>query len=363
VDIAIIGFPASGKTALFSALIGGAGQPDDGTREVSPVGVAKVPDPRLDALAELFHPDRVVPAELTYHDLPPAREETRQRAIGGQQLNLLQKTSALLLVVRAFHDPSVPHVLGDVNPRRDVEALLGDLALSDLVTLERRVERIQQELKRARVTERDALSKEQLLLERIKASLEREVPIREQEPGPTDARLLANYQFLTGKPLLLVFNIGEEQLPEALSFEAELAERYGRPKVGVAVVSAKLERELAQLDAEEEEEFRSSMGASDVSIDRVLRRTLEVLGMVTFFTVVSGEVKAWTVPAGTPALKAAGTIHSDMERGFIRAEAVSFQEMVRCGSMTEARCQGVLRLEGKEYVVRDGDVVTFLFNI
>ena len=362
-DIAIVGSPASGKTTLFSALIGGAGQPDGATREASPIGVAKVPDPRLEPLAALFHPDRVVPAEVTYHDLPPAREESRQRAIGGQQLNLLQKTSALLLIVRAFQDPSVPHVLGDVDPHRDVEALLGELTLSDLMILERRVERIQQELKKARVTERDALSKEQLLLERIKADLEREVPIREQELGPTDARLLTNYQFLTAKPLLLVFNIGEELLPGALSFEAELAERYGRPKVAVAVVSAKLERELAQLDAEEQEEFRTSMGASGLGIDHVLRRTLEVLEMVTFFTVVSREVKAWTVPTSTPAVKAAGTIHSDMERGFIRAEVVSFQEMVGCGSVAEARRRGVLRLEGKDYAVQDGDVVTFLFNV
>lgn len=362
-EIVIVGLPASGKSALFNALIGAARRPEGGGRESPAVGVAKVPDTRLGALADIFQPERVVPAELTFHDLPPAREERVQRAIGGQQLGLLQRADALLLAVRAFEEASVPHLLGGVDPHRDVEAMMGELALSDLVILERRVERIQEQLKGARASERESFLREQASLERIKGELEREVPIREQSLDEAERRMLVGYQFLTAKPLLLAFNIGEETLSDALSQEAELADRYASEGVAVSVVSAKLEAELAEMDAQEREEFRQSMGASDIGVDRVLRKMQELLGMVSFFTVLSGEVKAWMVPKDTPASRAAGTIHSDMERGFIRAEVIPFEEMARCGSLAEARRQGVLRREGRDYPVQDGDVITFLFNV
>ena len=359
-ELAIIGLPASGKSTLFNALTGSGSGP---AAEGPLIGVAKIADPRLDTLAEIFRPRRVVAAELTFHDLPPAREERVQRAISGKQLNLLQRADALLLVVRMFEDDSVPHVMGNVDPHRDVEAMIGELALSDLVILERRVERIRDQMKGAKASEREAFSKEMASLDRIRGDLEREVPIREQDLSDVETRLLAHYQFLTAKPLLLVFNAGEDMLNGALSHEAELAERYGRDGVAAVVVSARLEAELVEMETAEQMEFRESMGASEVSIDRVLHKTRELLGMVSFFTTVSDEVRAWMVLGGTAAPKAAGTIHTDMERGFIRAEVLPFEEMAKCGSVAEARRQGVLRLEGKDYLVQDGDVITFLFNV
>jgi len=362
-EIAILGLPQSGKTTVFNALTRGAAESPSKGAPVGAIqiGVVKVPDPRLEALGGLFRPQKVVPAEITYWDLPPVREEAVAKGISGVYLNQLQKADGLMVVVRAFQDPSVPHLEGSVDPHRDAETMLMELAFSDLAILERRLERLRLNLKGAKASEREAIQREEAFMQGVRQALERGVPIREQpvrgEP------LLANYQFLTAKPLLLLFNVGEEALADLPNLEGELCQRYQRPGVGVAALCAKLEAELSQLSPEEEQEFRQSLGLKGGHLERVVRLSLELLEQVCFFTGGPKEVRAWTITRGTPAVKAAGRIHSDMERGFIRAEVVTYSDLMAAGSMAEARRRGVLRMEGKGYQVQDGDVITFLFNV
>ncbi|GAH49615.1 unnamed protein product [marine sediment metagenome] len=201
------------------------------------------------------------------------------------------------------------------------------------------------------------------MLSSVKADLEKDTPIRELKLTTGEARVIANYQFLSAKPLLIVVNIGEDQLPQAVSLEAELNSRYSRPKCRIITLCGQLEMELAQLDNDAAEGFRAEFGIKESGLDRTIKLSYELLGLISFFTTASGEVKAWSIQSGTTALKAAGKIHSDMERGFIRAEVISYGDSVKCGSVAEARQKGFLRLEGKDYIVQDGDVITFLFNV
>ena len=365
-DIGIIGLPQSGKTTIFACLTQVRGEPSThGSRgdEVS-IGVAKVPDPRLEGLSGIFEPRRVVPAEVRYLDVPfTPRSLGKGEGFGGRLLDHLSKSDALLHIVRRFDDPSVSHVEGSVDPERDISTMNMELAYSDLVILERRKERLTDSLKGARAGERDVLLREQALLDRIREGLEGEVSIREQTFSSEERKTLSNYQFLTAKPLLLVLNIGEDELPKVNELEEELEQRHARPGIRGAVVCGKLEVELTQLDETEVETFRLAMGAGESAVARILSLSHQLMGLVSFFTTASGEVRAWPVPKDTEATKAAGKIHSDMERGFIRAEVIGYDDILGCGSIAEARKQGLLRLEGKAYEVQDGDVITFLFNV
>ncbi len=287
----------------------------------------------------------------------------KDKGIGGELLNQLSKVDALINVVRAFNDESIPHPEGSLDIERDIANMNLELIFSDLALLERRLERIEVSLKGAKPPERLGLLREQELLMKAKPDLEKDVPIREVTLTADEARTMANYQFLTAKPLLVVVNIGEDQLPQAASLATELNLRYSRPKCRLITVCGKLEMELAQLDDSAAEALRAEFGISEPGVERVIKLSYELLGLISFFTIASGEVKAWSIPSGTNAVKAAGKIHSDMERGFIRAEVISYEDLVKCGSLPEARKKGLLRLEGKSYIVQDGDVITFLFNV
>ena len=368
-EIALIGFPQSGKTTLLNSLTRGraeAGVYGSARQEVH-AGVTRMADPRLDALVQIFNPDKVIAVEIKYWDVPAGSGVTGNGAgIGGQFLNLLQNADALLHVVRAFEDPSVPHVSGSVDPYRDVANMEAELTFSDLAILERRVQRIETDLKGARGHERDMLLREGSVLQPIKERLEKDVPVREQQVSSEEKHILSNYQLLTAKPLLTVFNMTEATMSggEGGKLEEEQASRWiGNPDVRATTLCGKLEMELSQLAPEDEQEFRESMGLQESGLDRVVRLSYELLSLVSFFTHVSKEVRAWTIPANTPALKAAGEIHSDMERGFIRAEVIAFDDLARCGSVAQCKREGLLRLEGKTYQVQDGDVITFLFNV
>jgi hypothetical protein len=227
--------------------------------------------------------------------------------------------------------------------------------------MERRLEKLETSLKGAKSAEREPYLKEQLLLQKVKAELEKDIPIRLQALAKEELKMLANYQFLTAKPMLVVLNIGEEQISQAAQLEGEISALH--PQFAVVALCGKLEMELAQLSDAEAKEFRESMGLSRPALDRVIDLSYNLLGLISFFTTVSSELKAWTIPGGTPAPKAAGKIHSDMERGFIRAEVISYSDLANCGNLAEARKRGLLRTEGKNYIVQDGDVVTFLFNV
>ena len=358
-EIAIIGFPQSGKTTLFRALtrgrVGSASHGSGGQEVLA--GIAHMADARLDALADTFQPEKVVPEEIKYWDVPAGLGNVGEdTGIGGQYYNVLQGADAILHVVRAFQDPSVPHTRGTVDEDRDAADMEAELAFSDLTILERRMQRIEAQMKGTKGQERDSLTREASFLQGLKEGLDEGVPVREQPVQQQMEEVLSNYQLLTGKPLLTVVNTDED----ATGFGKVEAKGLGKECTSL---SAKLEMELTQLAPEDELEFRESMGLTESGLDRVVRLSSRLLCLVSFFTYVSKEVRAWTVAEGTPAVKAAGRIHSDMERGFIRAEVVSFDDLAACGSVAQCKKQGLVRLEGKGYPVKDGDVITFLFNI
>jgi GTP-binding protein YchF len=360
--VAIIGIPKSGKTTIFNALTKGKAEVDAYSPNLAPnTGVAKVPDSRLSALEGIFQPKKTVPAEVSYTDIAGSLKGFGKEGPGGEFLNYLTTADALLQVVRTFEDDKVPHPEGSIEPKRDIASLDLELAISDLAIMERRLDKLETSLKAAKAAERESYLKEQLLLQKVKAELEKDIPIRLQGLAKEELKMLANYQFLTAKPMLAVLNIGEEQISQAAQLEGEISSLY--PQFAVVALCGKLEMELAQLSDDEAQEFREAMGLSKPALDRVIDLSYSLLGLVSFFTTVSSELKAWTIPGGTPAPKAAGKIHSDMERGFIRAEVISYSDLESCGNIAEARKRGLLRTEGKNYIIQDGDVVTFLFNV
>jgi len=362
-DTGIIGLPGSGRTTLFNALTGG-GASTEGGLATPRIGTAQVPDFRLDALADLLYPGKVVPASVTYIDIGSSLKDiVAGKGISGQLLNQISNLEILINVVRAFSDESIPHIEGSLDTDRDITNMNLELTFSDLALLEKRLSRIEASLKAAKPSERPGLLSEQQLIERIKADLEKDVPIRDMTLTSEESRVLSGYQLLSAKPLLIVVNIGEDQLTQAESLDAELDRRYSGVKCRASSVCSELEMELSQLDDLAAEELRSEYHISEAGSDRVIRLSYDLLGFISFFTIISNEVKAWSIQSGTNALKAAGKIHSDMERGFIRAEVIGYDDMIKCGSLTEARKKGLLRLEGKSYPVQDGDVITFLFNV
>jgi len=367
IDFGIIGLDNSGRTTVFNALTGGRGATTP-TRDGSApsIGTARVPDARLQVLVDLLHPRKVVQASTAYTDIGASIRGGETIGQGLAELSHLTQLStmdALIYVVRAFQDESVPHVEGSIDVARDIANMDLELSFSDLALLERRLERIEVSLKGAKPPERAGLLREQEMLIKIKTDLEKEVPIRELALSAEEVKAMSGYQLMTIKPLLIVVNVGEDQLSEADSLAAELSERYSRPRCRLITLCAKLEMELAQLDEQAARELRAEYGVKESGADLVIRLSYDLLGLITFFSTASGEVRAWPVPANTEAVKAAGKIHTDMERGFIRAEVVGYNDLAKCGGLPEAKKQGLLRLEGKNYTVQDGDVITFLFNV
>ena len=361
IDIGIIGLANSGRTTVFNALT--KGKADSGS-PTSHIGIARVPEPRLNTLIDMLHPKRVVPAEVRYIDIGASvKSLAEEKAPSDQLLGQISNVDVLINVVRAFTDESIPHPEGSLDIKRDIAAMNLELAFYDLALLERRLKRIDVSLKGAKPPERQTLLREQELLARIRGSLEKDIPVRELSLTKDEVKAITGYQFLTAKPLLILVNIGEEQLPQSASLEAELNSQFSRPKCRLIAVCGKLEMELGQLENSAAEELRADFGVSESGLDHIIKVSYELLGLISFFTTASGEVKAWSIRNGTEAIKAAGKIHSDMERGFIRAEVISYNDFMKCGSLGEARKRGLLRLEGKNYIVQDGDVVTFLFNV
>ena len=362
-EIGIIGLPKSGKTTIFSALTGGVAQSSGHTTAATPnVGVVKVPDTRLDVLKNMLRPKRVVSAEVMYIDVAaPAEGFGKQSGPRGQFLSHLSKVDALVHVVRSFENDHVPHCEGNVDPDRDIEIMNLELLFSDISVVERRLERLRNSLKGAKPQEKEKVLREQELLMRIKSYMEDDIPIRNMNLSEAEQKEIVDFQFLTAKPVLLLFNIGEDQLPMAEKLEAQWAKINSEHLV--ATLCGQLEMELSQLDNMDAEVFRTTMGFSESGLNKMIRLSYQLLGHISFFTTASEELKAWTVNRSTQIQKAAGKIHTDMEKGFIRAEVISFSDLVHCQSFAEAKRQGLLRLEGKNYIVKDGDVITILFNV
>lgn len=362
-QLGIIGLARSGKTTVFnavtrsSAAVGGySDQPN--------VGVVTVPDQRVERLAEIYRPKKVTHATIQYVDFPAAGANFgKGEGPGGRFLNDLARMDALIHVVRLFADPSVPHPDGTVDADRDIATMDLELAFADLAMIERRLERLNTEIRSMKAGERDAAVRLQSLLERIKRELENEVPVRAQEISADEWRTLAGSRFMTALPLLIMLNVGEEDLERREELEAEMQIRHRGPRREVAVVAGKFEMELNELSEEEAEEFRESVGVTESGMAEAIRLSYGLLGLISFLTVGPDECRAWTVESGSPAPVAAGKIHSDLQRGFIRAEVVRYEDLVESGSEAEAKKHGLMRTEGKEYVVQDGDVLHILFNV
>ena len=364
-DIGIIGLSGSGRTTIFNALtgssagtggFGGAGQPH--------VGIAKVPDERLDVLTGIFKPKKTVPAEIKYLDIGASvKSLVKEGGIGGQLLNELANVDALLNVVRAFEDPAIPHPSGSIDIARDIGEMNLELTFSDLAIIERRFNRIAASIRGAKPDEKPRLLAEQELLHRIKDSLEKDVPLREQGLTEEEERLLSGYQFLSAKPLITLVNIGESDLAGAPALEKELNEKFAQPNHRLVVLAGKLEMDLSGLDKDSIRDFLAEYGLQSTGLERVIKASFDLLGLISFLTVGPDEVRAWPIARGLPAQKAAGKIHSDIERGFIRAEVIGYADLVDCGSLAEAKKRGQLRLEGKTYIVQDGDCINYLFNV
>jgi hypothetical protein len=353
----LFGFPSSGKTALFQLLTSAREAPRQGGKAEANVGVARVPDERLDRLSAMFNPRKHVPATVEFADVAgTGGAQTGAQAL--LDLAPFRNADALLHVVRMFRDPSVPHPSGALDPARDVRTMEDEIILADLGVVERRLERLERDLKKGNTPE---LGKEREILVRCKTALEAGQPLRALGLSADEAKRLRGFQLLSAKPLLLVLNLDEADLPKAdeavriaglESFMAGAATR-------AVPICAKIELEIAQLEPADAAAFMTDLGLRESGLDRVIRASYDLLGYISFFTVGEDECRAWSIPRLTSAVLAAGEIHSDISRGFIRAEVVGYDQLIARGTLAACRDHGELRLEGKEYVVSDGDVINF----
>jgi GTP-binding protein YchF len=362
---ALIGFASSGKSTLFQ-LMTSAKEPlraAHGKAEAS-IGISKVPDDRLDRLTAMFNPKKRVPATVEFSDLAaPGRAGGAQALV---DVAAYKNADALVHVLRAFRDPSVPHPAGSIDPARDAQAMEDELILADLGVAERRLERLDKDLKKSRSPE---LEREREVVALCRASLEDGRPLRALDLHGDDLKRLRGFQFLSAKPLLVVINVDEAELAggagaaavERAAEAAHLTPFLSRARTGCVAICGQIELEIAQLDRADAAAFLSDLGLRESGLDRVIRASYDLLGYVSFFTVGDDECRAWSIPRNTPAQLAAGEIHSDIARGFIRAEVVSYDALIARGAMAACRDHGEVRLEGKEYVVQDGDIINFRF--
>ena len=353
----LIGFPASGKTALLQLLTSVRDAPRSPGKQEANVGVARVPDERLDHLTALFNPRKHVPATVEFADIAGVGG-LKTGAAALLDVAAFRNADALLHVVRMFRDPAVPHPSGTVDPARDVRTMEDELILADLGVVERRLERLERDLKKGAAAD---AKKEQEILVRCRAALEEGRPLRTMDLGGEDAKRLRGFQFLSAKPLLLVLNLDEEDLPKAdqAVLLANVQDLVSGGGIRAVPICAKIELEIAQLEPLDAEAFMADLGLKESGLDRVIRASYDLLGYISFFTVGEDENRAWSIPRNTPAQLAAGEIHSDIQRGFIRAEVVRYEHLLARRTIAACREHGELRLEGKEYIVQDGDVINF----
>jgi GTP-binding protein YchF len=353
----LIGFPSAGKTALFQLLTSAREAPRATGKSEAHVGVSRVPDDRLDKLTAIFNPRKHVPATVEFADIAGVGG-VKTGAAALLDVAPFRNADALLHVVRMFRDPAVPHPSGTLDPARDVRTMEDEVILADLGVVERRLERLERDLKKGSNAD---LKKEQEILLRCRAALEEGRALRALDLASDDARRLRGFQFLSAKPLLIVLNLDEADLPHAddavrlAGIESFLSGAATR----AVPICAKIELEIAQLDSADAAAFMADLGLRESGLDRVIRASYDLLGYISFFTVGEDENRAWSIPRGTSAVLAAGEIHSDISRGFIRAEVVRYEHLLARGTLAACREHGELRLEGKEYVVQDGDVINF----
>jgi GTP-binding protein YchF len=352
--LGIIGLPQSGKTTIFNALTGTNTPPtaSAGRIEVH-TAVVDVPDPRVDTLSAMFKPKKTIYAKVTYADIAGLEGGAAKNGISGTLLNQLTQMDGFLHVVRCFEDENIPHPSGSVDPARDLNAMENELLLNDLIAIERKLERLKEERKKGG-TDKVLNERQTVIFERLFAHLSDEIPLREAEISAEDEKHLSGFGLLTRKPTLILLNLGEGQTAPLI--------QSAHPCKQVSL-QGKLEMEIAQLAPEDAQVFMAEFNIEEPSLNRMIKLSYDLLNLQSFFTVGEDEVRAWTVRRGASAHQAAGEIHSDLQKGFIRAECVTYNDLVSLGGMAEARSKGKLRLEGKEYVVADGEIMHVRFNI
>ncbi len=354
--LGIIGLPQSGKTTLFNALTRGNTPTgiSTGKMEVH-TAVVDVPDTRVDRLADMFHPKKKVYAKVTYVDIAGLDGSAGKEGISGALLNQLTQMDGLIHVVRVFENELVPHLRDRIDPLRDLNAMDSEFVLNDLIFVERKLEHLVEEKKKGAGRDKAVIEAEHVLFEKLHAHLGQEKPLRDLVLTHEDEKAMSGFGFLSRKPVLVVLNLSEGQSPPAVTYE----------HLHSTVVSmfVKLEAEIAQLSEEDAAIFLAEYKIEEPSLNRMIRLSYDLLGLQSFLTAGEDECRAWTVHRGATAPEAAGEIHTDLQKGFIRAEVVAFDELMALGSMAEAKAKGRLRLEGKEYIVKDGDILNIRFNV